>query len=58
MVALKEEAEFAKLTEVLERHGKNRKQAARELGISRTALYNKLHKYGMKVGKQPRLLAG
>ena len=42
---MKEEAELALLMEVLQRHGMSRKQAAKELGISRTALYNKLHKY-------------
>jgi DNA-binding NtrC family response regulator len=47
LAGIKEEAELARLIEVLRKHGKNRRQAARELGISRTALYNKLNKYGL-----------
>src|SRR5437773_3216673 len=48
LASLKEEAELARLTEVLRKHGKNRRLAAHELGISRTALYNKMHKYGLR----------
>jgi DNA-binding NtrC family response regulator len=47
LAEIREEAELAHLVEVLKKHGKNRRQAARELGISRTALYNKLNKYGL-----------
>jgi len=32
---------------MLRRHGFNRSAAARELGISRVTLYNKIHKYGI-----------
>lgn len=39
------QGELARLLEVLERHSNNRSKAARELGISRTALYKKLGKY-------------
>ncbi|HEV3167193.1 MAG TPA: sigma-54 dependent transcriptional regulator [Isosphaeraceae bacterium] len=42
-----EEAEIARITEVLVKHGNNRLRAAIELGISRMTLYKKLHKYGM-----------
>jgi DNA-binding NtrC family response regulator len=42
-----EEAEIARITEVLVKHGNNRLRAALELGISRMTLYKKLHKYGM-----------
>ena len=47
LAEIKEEAELSRLIEVLRKHGKNRRQAAKELGISRTALYNKLNKYGL-----------
>jgi DNA-binding NtrC family response regulator len=42
-----EEAEIARITEVLVKHGNNRLRAALELGISRMTLYKKLHKYGL-----------
>jgi two-component system response regulator HydG len=43
----KEEAESARISEALEKHGNNRLRAAAELGISRMTLYKKLHKYGL-----------
>jgi two-component system, NtrC family, response regulator HydG len=43
----KDEVEVLRITEALEKHGNNRLRAAAELGISRMALYKKLHKYGM-----------
>lgn len=39
--------EIRKIREVLKNAGNNRTQTARELGISRVALYKKLHKYGL-----------
>jgi DNA-binding NtrC family response regulator len=47
LATAKEEAEIVRITAALERHGNNRLRAAAELGISRMALYKKLHKYGM-----------
>ncbi|MCI0380022.1 MAG: sigma-54 dependent transcriptional regulator [Gemmataceae bacterium] len=43
----REEVEILRITEALEKHGNNRLRAAAELGISRMALYKKLHKYGL-----------
>lgn len=43
----KDEVEILRITEALEKHSNNRLRAAAELGISRMALYKKLHKYGM-----------
>ncbi len=43
----KEETEILRITEALEKHRNNRLRAAAELGISRMALYKKLHKYGL-----------
>jgi DNA-binding NtrC family response regulator len=43
----KQEAEVRRILETLERTGNNRLRAAAELGISRMALYKKLHKYGL-----------
>ena len=43
----KREAEFARITEALEKHSNNRLRAANELGISRMTLYKKLYKYGL-----------
>jgi len=40
-------AEEAILREVLERHGWNRTEAARELGINRSTLWRKLRKHGL-----------
>jgi DNA-binding NtrC family response regulator len=39
--------ERMRIKEVLVKHRNNRRRAAAELGISRVALYNKLHKYGL-----------
>ncbi|MBM4073680.1 MAG: sigma-54-dependent Fis family transcriptional regulator [Planctomycetes bacterium] len=44
---VREEAEIVRVTEALLKHGNNRVRAAAELGISRMALYKKLHKYGL-----------
>lgn len=41
------QAEIERIYAALAKHRNNRKRAADELGISRTALYKKLHKYGM-----------
>ena len=41
------QAEVDYILQVLERQNNNRQQTARELGISRVALYKKLHKYGL-----------
>jgi DNA-binding NtrC family response regulator len=43
----KSEAEFARITQALEKHGQNRLRTAHELGISRMTLYKKLYKYGI-----------
>ena len=43
----KREAEFARITQALEKHGHNRLRTAGELGISRMTLYKKLYKYGI-----------
>jgi DNA-binding NtrC family response regulator len=43
----KEDAEAARITAALARHGNNRLRAAAELGISRMTLYNKLYRYGL-----------
>lgn len=42
--------EIDRVLEVLTRNGNNRSQTARELGISRVALYKKLHKFGLMSG--------
>jgi two-component system response regulator HydG len=47
LAASKQEAEARCIEEALRRHGNNRLRAAAELGISRMALYKKLHKYDM-----------
>ena len=41
------EGEKFRLIEVLRKHNDNRSRAAEELGISRTALYKRLNKYGL-----------
>jgi two-component system response regulator HupR/HoxA len=43
----KQQAEVRSILEALSRHRNNRLRAAAELGISRMALYKKLHKYGL-----------
>jgi DNA-binding NtrC family response regulator len=43
----KEEVEVRRVLSALARHNDNRVHAAAELGISRIALYKKLHKYGL-----------
>ncbi len=43
----KGQAEVARISEALEKHGNNRLRAAAELGISRMTLYKKLYKYGL-----------
>src|SRR5262249_36499805 len=43
----RERTELWRITEALERNGRNRLRAAAELGISRMTLYKKLHKYGL-----------
>jgi DNA-binding NtrC family response regulator len=47
LVKTKEKAEITCITEALRKHRNNRLRAAAELGISRMALYKKLHKYGL-----------
>ncbi len=47
LAQIKKEAELARITEALEKHGNNRLRAATELGISRMTLYKKLYKYGI-----------
>ncbi len=42
-----QEVEIRRILEALAKHGNNRVRAAAELGISRIALYKKLHKYGL-----------
>lgn len=41
------QAEIERIVEALDKHENNRSRAARELGISRVALYKKLHKFGL-----------
>jgi transcriptional regulator with PAS, ATPase and Fis domain len=43
----KQEAEILRITQALKKNRNNRLRTAAELGISRMALYKKLHKYGM-----------
>ena len=40
-------AERHQLMDALRRHGNNRSKAAQDLGISRVALYKRLHKFEM-----------
>jgi transcriptional regulator with PAS, ATPase and Fis domain len=47
LAQLKEQIEVARITKALQRHRYNRRHAAAELGISRTTLYKKIHKYGL-----------
>ena len=41
------DAEYARITEALDKHAHNRLRTAHELGISRMTLYKKLYKYGI-----------
>ena len=43
----RQHGELQRLMEALTRHDNNRTRAAKELGISRVALYKKLHKFGL-----------
>jgi two-component system response regulator HupR/HoxA len=43
----KQDVELRRIQEALHRHRNNRLRAAAELGISRMALYKKLHRYGL-----------
>jgi DNA-binding NtrC family response regulator len=47
LMEIRAEAELTRINEALVKHRNNRRRAAAELGISRMALYNKLHKYGL-----------
>ena len=47
LIQSEEEVELQCIVEALRKHGNNRLRAAAELGISRMALYKKLHKYGL-----------
>ena len=47
LMEIRAETEMTRINEVLVKHRNNRCRAAAELGISRMALYNKLHKYGL-----------
>src|SRR5262249_2033708 len=49
----KDELEVERIREALRRHKEGRSQAARELGISRVALWKKLRKYGLAGGAPP-----
>jgi two-component system response regulator HydG len=47
LLEIRTAAEVTRIHEALLKHRNNRCRAAHELGISRMALYNKLHKYGL-----------
>jgi two-component system response regulator HydG len=47
LMEIRAKTERLRIKEVLVKHRNNRRRAAAELGISRVALYNKLHKYGL-----------
>ena len=49
----KDGLEVQHLREVLRKHNEGRAAAARELGISRVALYKKLRKYGLHLSRSP-----
>jgi DNA-binding NtrC family response regulator len=49
----KDELEVERIREALRRHNEGRSWAARELGISRVALWKKLRKYGLAGGPSP-----
>jgi two-component system, NtrC family, response regulator AtoC len=53
LMEIRAETELIRINEVLLKHRNNRCRAAAELGISRMALYNKLHKYGLIRSKSP-----
>ncbi len=55
LAQIKRDAELARISEALEKHGNNRLRAAGELGISRMTLYKKLYKYGLM---QPQAASG
>jgi DNA-binding NtrC family response regulator len=43
----KDQAEYERIQQALQKYSNNRLRAAEELGISRMTLYKKLHKYGL-----------
>jgi two-component system nitrogen regulation response regulator NtrX len=43
----RQHGELQRILQALNRHGNNRTRVAKELGISRVALYKKLHKFGL-----------
>jgi transcriptional regulator with PAS, ATPase and Fis domain len=43
----RQHGERHRILQALTQHGNNRTRAAKELGISRVALYKKLHKFGL-----------
>ena len=45
--AARQDGEMQRLVKALTKHDNNRTQTAKELGISRVALYKKLHKFGL-----------
>jgi two-component system, NtrC family, response regulator HydG len=47
LVAIREGAEQERILQALAKHGNNRVQTAKDLGVSRMTLYKKLHKYGL-----------
>ena len=49
----KDGLEAQRIREALRKHNEERSKAARELGISRVALYKKLRKYGLHRGRSP-----
>jgi transcriptional regulator of acetoin/glycerol metabolism len=46
-LAHRDDAEVARLLSTLDRNAWNRQAAAVELGISRTTLWRKMHRYGL-----------
>jgi DNA-binding NtrC family response regulator len=52
LAQMKEEAEIQRITQALQRQKNNRLRAAADLGISRMALYKKLHRYGLMKGSE------
>lgn len=53
LAEIKRDAEFARITAALHKHGNNRLRTASELGISRMTLYKKLYKYGLMQQSSP-----